>query len=300
MTDLNKFSCLVCKYSTNTNANLKKHFTSKKHETNSQPPVEQVPTKFQCKTCNKYYKSNTGLWGHNKTCKSDTPVINNSIIIQEPALHQEKLEDMIRKMNEEMNSRMDKLTEELKNNQQLTTTTINNTTINNTFNMNVFLNEKCGNAMNFDDFVNKISFQHVDIKLVIGDYVEDIPINMRPLHILVGEDPYQQLIHIRQDDKWNMSTELNWMQQIHSDDDDLVENKNPIYYALQKIDEKKLEYLSYYRNQDKEYMLQHGRLKREISRPDFKEKVYQRLRKMITLDTNKLDGIDKKSKILIR
>ena len=46
-------------------------------------------------------------------------------------------------------------------------------------------------------------------------------------------------------------------------------------------------------------MIQHGRLHREISRPDFKEKVYQKLMKMITLDTDKLDGIDKKSKIEI-
>jgi hypothetical protein len=44
-------------------------------------------------------------------------------------------------------------------------------------------------------------------------------------------------------------------------------------------------------------MLQHGRLTGEISRPDFKEKVYQKLMKMITLDTDKLDGIDNKRKI---
>ena len=43
-------------------------------------------------------------------------------------------------------------------------------------------------------------------------------------------------------------------------------------------------------------MLQHGRLTREISRPDFKEKVYQKLMKMITLNTDKLDGIEIKSK----
>ena len=91
------------------------------------------------------------------------------------------------------------------------------------------------------------------------------------------------------------------MQQIHADDDDDVLEKNPIYYALKKIDDEKLKYLGYYFNQDKEYKLQHDRrrLHREISRPDFKEKVYQKLMKMITLNTDKLDGIEVKSKIEI-
>jgi hypothetical protein len=37
--------------------------------------------------------------------------------------------------------------------------------------------------------------------------------------------------------------------------------------------------------------------KKSISRPDFKEKVYQKLMKMINLNTDKLDGIEVKSKI---
>jgi hypothetical protein len=44
-------------------------------------------------------------------------------------------------------------------------------------------------------------------------------------------------------------------------------------------------------------MLQHGRLVREISRPDFKDIVYKKMIKMITLDINNLDKIDVKSKI---
>jgi hypothetical protein len=43
--------------------------------------------------------------------------------------------------------------------------------------------------------------------------------------------------------------------------------------ALKTIYDENLKYLGYYFNQDKEYMLQHGRLTREISRPDFEEKV---------------------------
>jgi hypothetical protein len=111
------------------------------------------------------------------------------------------------------------------------------------------------------------------------------------MHYLAGEDPHQQLMHIREHDKWNTSSELNWMQQIHADDDDDVVEKNPIYYALKTIDDEKLKYLAYNFNQDKKYMLEHGRLHRETSRPDFKEKVYREIFKLVNLQTDKLEDI---------
>jgi hypothetical protein len=201
---------------------------------------------------------------------------------------------------------------ELKQNQTLSTTINNNNsnTTNNNFNINVFLNESCSNAVNLDDFIKKLIFDRADSKIMINNYVEGtcsiikknlekLPINKRPLHYLEGEDPHQQLMHIRQDDKWNIDTELNWMQQIHADDDDDVLNKNPIYYAIKKIDDEKLKYLGYFFHQDKEYIMQHGRLHREISRPDFKEKVYRKLIKMIKLDPEQLDQAHLESEILI-
>jgi hypothetical protein len=315
MSQSKKFNCSICKFSTSSNYNLEIHYGTKKHIANIQSQNTVISTKFECAICNKQYKGNSGLWAHKKIC-----VVNNKeqvpINVQNSNNNQNVLEQMIKSNIEEMakmNIRMDSLSNELKQNQQSIQTinnTNNNTTINNnnTFNMSIFLNEKCGNAINFEEFIKKIMFEKADSRLMIDSYVEgtcniiqrnleELPINKRPLHYMVGEDPHQHLMHIRQDDKWNMSTELNWMQQIHADDDDSVLNKNPIYYGLQEIDQEKLKYLGYFFNQDKTYMLQHGRLHREITRPDFKEKVYQSIMKMITLDVEKLDDVDKKSKI---
>jgi hypothetical protein len=61
------FSCLLCNYSTNLNTSLQRHFTSKKHKTNKSP-IYITPTNFQCKKCSKYYKGQSGLWGHKQTC----------------------------------------------------------------------------------------------------------------------------------------------------------------------------------------------------------------------------------------
>jgi hypothetical protein len=329
MSETKKFSCTVCQFSTISNSNLQKHFLCKKHIRKS-GTTDIIVTDFQCQKCQKYYVALSGLWKHNKVCKFlneiETSKENESILVTESqsTANQEIIEEIrkmnettkeeIRNMNEQNLKEVKNLISDLKDSQQLTTTinntNNNNTTINNTFNMSVFLNETCNKAINFEQFIKNLVFEHADSKLMIDSYVEgtcniiqrnleELPINQRPLHYLAGEDPHQQLMHIRQDDKWNIGTQLNWMQQIHADDDDDVVEKNPIYYALQEIDQEKLKYLGYYFNQDKSYMLQHGRLHREITRPDFKEKVYQLLLKLITLDTDKLDGVDVKRKIEI-
>ena len=111
------------------------------------------------------------------------------------------------------------------------------------------------------------------------------------MHRIEGEDPHQQLMHIRQDDKWNISTFVNWLEQIHADDDDDVVDKNPIYYALKTIDDEKLKYLGYNHFQNAEYKTQHSRLQREISRQDFKKIVYTNLMKIITIAPEVLENI---------
>ena len=84
-------------------------------------------------------------------------------------------ETKMKKLNEIISSQALMLAD-LKQNQQVVQTTVNNsnnnnTTINNTFNINIFLNESCGNAINFEDFLKNILFEHADSKLMIDSYV---------------------------------------------------------------------------------------------------------------------------------
>jgi hypothetical protein len=97
-------------------------------------------------------------------------------------------------------------------------------------------------------------------------------------------------MHILQDDKWNISTLVNWLEQIQADDDDVID-KNPIYYALKTIDDEKLKYLGYNHFQNAEYKTQHSRLQREISRQDLKKIVYMNLMKISTIAPEVLDNI---------
>lgn len=291
-----KFTCVICNYYCSRNAHLKNHLSSKKHIKNSQPNnIKDNDFKFECKCCGKKYKGQSGLWHHKKKCipvkLAEVSEVGNEVLIIESTNSEmflnelKKLTGLIETLSSDVNS------------MQIAPINVNNNTITNNTNfcLNVFLNETCKNAINLDSFIKNLIFEMVDPKLMIGNYVDGtcsilqknlngLPLNKRPLHCMEGEDPNQQLMHIRQDDKWNVGTYVNWLEQIHADDDDDVVDKNPIYYALKKIDDEKLKYLGYNYNNDDEYKIQHGRLNRETSRQDLKKEVYTKLLKIITID----------------
>jgi hypothetical protein len=289
-----KFCCDPCKYYSDYSGNIKQHKKTKKHldviqeqEGRTESKTEVV-IELKCPKCAKIYKTQSGVWRHSKKCNF-TPIVSNTIINVPPF-------DPTELVNE-IKGLKNIITELVLNQQPTAITTINNTCNNNTnnININVFLNETCKNAINLDSFIKNLMYEMADSKLMIGSYVEGtcsilqknlngLPLNKRPMHCMEGEDPNQQLMHIRQDDKWNIGTYVNWLEQIYSDDDDDVVNKNPIYYALKMIDDEKLKYLGYNYFQNEEYKIQHSRLHREISRQDLKKIVYDRLLKMITVD----------------
>lgn len=277
-----KFCCVKCKFYTDFNGNLKQHFLTKKH-LKSSSVNETINSGLKCLKCGKLYESNSGIWKHTKKCQLGE-ILPPKEVGSNLSIEFKELKNIII---------------ELVNSRQEVTTNVNNNTINNNFKINVFLNETCKNAINLDCFIKNLMFELADPKLMIGNYVDgtcnilqrnldELPLNKRPLHCMEGEDPNQQLMHIRQDNKWNIGTYVNWLEQIHADDDDDVVEKNPIYYALKTIDDEKLKYLGYNFYQDVDYKLQHGRLNREVVRQDLKKDVYKRLLKIITLDTNKL------------
>ncbi len=103
------------------------------------------------------------------------------------------------------------------------TTTTNNTqniTTNNiqhqTFNLNLFLNETCKDAMNITEFVNSLKLNLMDLEKVgeLG-YAEgisrmfvnglnELDITKRPIHC---SDLKREIIHIKDQDKWERDTE---------------------------------------------------------------------------------------------
>jgi hypothetical protein len=98
------------------------------------------------------------------------------------------------------------------------TTNSHNTINNKTFNLQLFLNETCKDAMNLTDFVNSIQLQLSDLEKMgeIG-YVEGISkiiinslkgldVTQRPVHCA---DKKREILYIKDEDKWEKENEEN-------------------------------------------------------------------------------------------
>jgi hypothetical protein len=82
---------------------------------------------------------------------------------------------------------------------------------NNTFNMNMFLNEKCKDAMNMKDFVNSIQLNLTDLENVerlgyvegmsniLIDNLQKTDVYKRPVHC---SDVKRETLYVKDDDEW--------------------------------------------------------------------------------------------------
>jgi hypothetical protein len=109
------------------------------------------------------------------------------------------------------NSEFQKQMFDMCKNMQANMTNCNNNTINNTFNLQVFLNEYCKDAMNINDFVDSFDLQISDLESVgrlgyiegmsniIISKIKELDVNKRPIHC---SDLKREIIYIKDDDKW--------------------------------------------------------------------------------------------------
>jgi hypothetical protein len=91
------------------------------------------------------------------------------------------------------------------------TTTINQTTNNNRFNINVFLNETCKDAINFSDFIKNIQVSYEDlenniqlgfvngISKIFLDNLKQLDVYDRPIHCT---DVKRETMYIKDENVW--------------------------------------------------------------------------------------------------
>jgi hypothetical protein len=220
-----KFRCETCDYSSSRKSSYDKHVMTSKHIkkqsvnnmlTESCKKVANVEENIQndnllCKNCNKEYKSRVGLWKHKKECLGDVQkceVLEKEIKHHEPT--DKELIMMLIKENSYFKSMMIKMLENGTHNTSNTINTVTNSH-NKAFNLNLFLNETCKDAMNINDFVESIKLQVSDLENVgeVG-FVEGISniivknlnamdITKRPIHCT---DKKREIIYIKDDNSW--------------------------------------------------------------------------------------------------
>ena len=226
-----------------------KHLSTKSQNISTEIPNlptenPNLPTEnpnYKC-VCGKIYKDKSGIWRHKKKCKhiiqeptsqpiednveksveqsAKQPPTNNEIIeilkiqmVENQELRNFMLEQqkqMIEQMMEQQKQMMDLATKANVNNTINSNTNTNCNNIN-TFNLQLFLNEKCKDALNLSEFVDTIkvqlseleNFAHVDYangvsKILLKNF-NNLDTYSRPIHC---SDLKRETIYIKENDCW--------------------------------------------------------------------------------------------------
>jgi hypothetical protein len=196
-----KFGCSFCDYNTNNKKDFNKHLSTDKHKkkdnstkiNKDQPITPEKPQQFDCK-CGKVYKERSGLWRHKQKCnKQECPELNANLVIQ------------LLKQNQELQKSLIELSKE----KTVTNNSITNS--NKTFNIQVYLNEDCKDALNISEFVSSIQLQlhdleetgrlgYVDgVSQIITTKLNDLDATKRPIQC---SDVKRETLYIKDENKW--------------------------------------------------------------------------------------------------
>jgi hypothetical protein len=223
------FFCEKCDYTCSRKQDYNKHLLTAKH-INSDIQLQKSLTPHIC-ICGKEYKHRQGLCLHKKTCKNvnETALVDTSPTVDIASLTTLVIEVFknngeLQKQNNEFKELLleqnNKLIEVCKNNNSNTNITNNNNvnSHNKTFNMNVFLNEHCKDAMNISEFVDSIQLGFNDlvnvgkvgyvegISSIIINKLRSLDIHKRPMHC---GDEKRHSMYIKEDGKWEKQPEDN-------------------------------------------------------------------------------------------
>ena len=234
------YFCDKCHYITSRNSQYQRHLLTAKHK-NQQLATNLVPkgsTGFTC-NCGKEFKDRSGLWRHSKKCQINEIVEKDEPITKELVMQLIKQNQNLQDMLHEQHNKMFELAKEGK---YIT----NNTTNNKTFNLQVYLNETCKDAINLTDFVDSIKVQIKDLEKVgekgYAEGISEIFINnlqqlkthSRPIHC---SDSKRETLYIKDENQW-------------SKDD---EQKSTLTKAIKQVANKNIKQISEWQKQNPKY-----------------------------------------------
>tara|TARA_B110001450_G_scaffold44495_1_gene41082 strand:+ start:6216 stop:7145 length:930 start_codon:yes stop_codon:yes gene_type:complete len=226
-----KYCCKLCNFKSNKKNDYGKHILTAKHKKimmdNEKPQIKN--NFYKCECC-KEYKFSSGLSKHKKTCNFIKNKDNNNLIhiednkkIIELKEDNKELKEDNKELKEDNKELKNMIKELIKENTKQQTqiselipklcvnNTINNTQ-NNKFNINVFLNEQCKDAINLSDFIKSlhVTLEQLDFTKQHGlaqglsksiiDNMNKLSIYQRPMHCT---DTKRETLYIKDDDNWS-------------------------------------------------------------------------------------------------
>jgi hypothetical protein len=239
--NIQKFVCLSCDFSCCKKGDYNRHITTSKHlkimimvnngkKKTSETEFVQI---YKC-LCGKEYKFLSGLSRHKKSCNkledfesSNKEEENNELnetdkesekqliykLVQqnmELVLQNQEFKQMLIEQNKNTNE-LQKQMIEIASKTNITNNNNCNNTTNNKFNMNIFLNETCKDAMNIMDFVTSLPLTLQDLEetgkqgyvkglsRILVNGLKDIDVSKRPIHC---SDLKRETLYVKDNNMW--------------------------------------------------------------------------------------------------
>ncbi len=219
----NIYCCETCKYTTIYKANYEKHRRTRKCKSACKEVKnfdKETKLKWMCK-CGKMYKHQSGLSRHRMICSS------YNIMSSELECNKGESRNMVKKDSSDMKSMFLDIMEEnkelrriiLEQNEQIgeIIPKIGNTT-NNTFNLKLFLNDECKDALNISEFLDGLSIKEKDlehtkthgfcegISNILMNGLKDLGTYKRPFHCT---DTKRETLYIKDNNEWEREDNTN-------------------------------------------------------------------------------------------
>ena len=227
-----KFICENCDFKCSNKKDYKRHLGTAKHKilTNTDKKGEK---RWEC-ICGKKYKHRQSYHTHKKKCnyKTHEQIKEEQFIqyIEQQSIKLEEMDERQKRRDEELKEQISGMSLVTNNN------TINN---NNTFNLKLFLNNDCKDAMGMTEFLNSIQVCDEDLKMfeeegyvkgistIIERHLSELTITERPIHCT---DKKRQTIYFKSDKEgWKKDDEKKQVGRLI----ETAENKS--YYKFEDI-----------------------------------------------------------------
>ena len=232
-----QFSCGYCQFTCNTKKEADKHSKSKQHVKNENKEEDflEITQTYMCMLCEKYYDKYASCWKHSKTCKgkkenivmkiSKIPPVTQLVVTNEENIKKDIMESIVEKIMDNNHQMMENNNKQMM--EQIVTVvktilqeikpsvTQNNTNSNNNntnhYTINMFLNEKCKDAINITDWAKQlhIDYDHLyytgengfqkGLTNMLVENMKLCDVYNRPIHFT---DVKRDSMYIREDDEW--------------------------------------------------------------------------------------------------
>ncbi len=222
-----KYNCEKCDFKCSKHSDWERHILTAKHQ-NRTKQNELNAKIYMCPFCDKNFTARNSLWYHKKKCIPDNnfekeddeykmQIIKDTVntdIFFEILKQNQDFKDLILEQNKQLMEQNKQIIELSGKSNFIANNNINSH--NKTFNLNMFLNEKCKDALNIDEFVDSLKISLADLEnlgengfvngvsRIFVNGLKNLDVYKRPIHC---SDLKRETMYLKELNVWEKDNE---------------------------------------------------------------------------------------------